>query len=72
VEFCKAAKMAWEMLREIGLMSFVIGALGLCVSKLLARPLGGADVEVLAILGDRTMFFGASLAFFAMAFGYLA
>jgi hypothetical protein len=63
--------MAWEMLREIGLMSFVIGVLGLFVSKLMARPFG-ADVKVLAILGDRTMFFGASLAFLAMTFGYLA
>jgi len=63
--------MVWEMLREIGLMSFVIGTTGLVVSKILARPLGAEDVEVLRILGDRTMLLGASLAFVAMAFGYL-
>lgn len=30
--------MIWEMLRDIGLMSFVIGSIGLMVSKLCLRP----------------------------------
>ncbi len=64
--------MIWEMLRDIGLMSFVIGAIGFIVSKILTKPLGADDVEVLAILGDRTMLFGASLAFAAMSVGYLS
>ncbi len=64
--------MIWEMLRDIGLMSFVIGSIGLMVSKLLTRPLGADDVAVLAVLGDRTMLFGAVLAFAAMSFGYLS
>ncbi len=61
--------MLWAMLRDIGLMVFFIGSVGLLVSKILVRPLGSA-VEVLAILGDRTMICGASLALIAMTTGY--
>ena len=63
-------KMLWALLRDIGLMTFLLGYTGLAVSKILARPLGAEDVKVLAILGDGTMICGAALALIAMTTGY--
>jgi len=66
----QATETVWESLRDIGLMTFVVGGIGLMVSKILARPLGAGEVKVLAILGEATMICGASLALIAMAIGY--
>ena len=63
-------KMLWALLRDIGLMTFLLGYAGLVVSKILAGPLGPDDVKVLAVLGDGTMICGATLALIAMSTGY--
>ena len=56
------------MLRDIGLMIFLIGGVSLLISRILARSLG-SDIRLFAILGDGIMICGASLALIAMTTG---
>jgi hypothetical protein len=64
------SKMAWEMLRDIGLLVFAVGGTCFAIGKVLRRQLGSATAPFLATLGDLTMLAGACLAVAAMILGY--
>jgi hypothetical protein len=67
--------MAWEILRDVGLLLFVCGGVVVFVvfalRGFLQRYFASPDVVFVAFLGDAMMLAGASLAVTAIAVGYL-
>lgn len=64
--------MTWEVLRDLGLVMFAVGAIAAFVlSRVLQRQLGTANVAIMATVGDAMMLVGACLAAGAMAIGFL-
>lgn len=64
--------MVWQFLRDLGLITFVVGTGGVAIGRLLRSRVPLPDVELLHFVGDRVMIVGACVAVSAMVIGYLA